>query len=250
MLERNLGYLYAVKNGANLILDTDDDNFPKADFAMDLSLNIEGRYIENNDWINIYSHFSKDNIWPRGLPLDHIKNKGEIQKIGHKEECHIQQFLADKDPDVDAIFRLVFDHESSFLKSDPVILGNNTWTPFNSQNTIFFEKCFPLLYLPSFVSFRMTDIWRSFVALAVRKVNPFSISFMNATVDQYRNEHDLMRDFEDEICGYLENKNIKATLLNSLEKINESIPMSTAVKVCIKALIDTKYYEKRRTRFI
>jgi hypothetical protein len=35
--------------------------------------------------------------------------------------------------------------------------------------TLFARKAFPLLYLPCDVSFRMTDIWPSFVVLVVPK---------------------------------------------------------------------------------
>ena len=194
-----------------LVLDTDDDNFPKINFGNNISLSVKGRYVHSKSWINIYSYFSNENIWPRGLPLDYIHEKGQIIHNDHKEKCHIQQFLADKDPDVDAIYRLIFKKDLSFKNSSPIILSNQTWTPFNSQNTMFFKKCFPLLYLPSFVSFRMTDIWRSFIAQAVRMVIPFSISFMNSTVDQYRNEHDLMKDFDDEALGILIMRKLEST---------------------------------------
>ena len=84
--------------------------------------------------------------------------------------------LANKDPDVDAIFRLLFKGEYSFDEKKPIILNEDAWTPLNSQNTVFYKKCFPLLYLPCHVSFRMTDIWRSFFIMAMRKLHPFNIS--------------------------------------------------------------------------
>ncbi len=52
----------------------------------------------------------------------------------------------------------------------------------------------------------MTDIWRSFVAQRVAWENGWSVLFRSPDVVQERNEHNLMRDFSDEIPGYLHNR--------------------------------------------
>ena len=75
----------------------------------------------------------------------------------------------------------------------PVALGRGSWCPFNSQNTAWWPDAFPLLYLPSFCSFRMTDIWRSLVAQRIAAENGWWILFHEPTVRQERNEHNLMR---------------------------------------------------------
>jgi hypothetical protein len=72
--------------------------------------------------------------------------------------------LADENPDVDAIYRLTLPLPIIFNKANNVALGNNSFCPFYSQNRTWFKEAFPLLYLSSHCSFRMTDIWRSFVA--------------------------------------------------------------------------------------
>ena len=62
----------------------------------------------------------------------------------------------------------------------------------------------------------MTDIWRSFgIKSALWKQNS-SLAFLNATVKQVRNEHNLMAEFEDEVSGYLLNNKIKTILENVL----------------------------------
>ena len=48
----------------------------------------------------------------------------------------------------------------------------------------------------------MTDIWRSFVAQRILQENDWAVLFHAPTVSQERNEHDLMRDFADEVPGY------------------------------------------------
>ena len=51
-----------------------------------------------------------------------------------------------------------------FRRGPSLWLPPGTWCPFNSQTTWWWPEAYPLLYLPSHCSFRMTDIWRSFVA--------------------------------------------------------------------------------------
>jgi hypothetical protein len=58
----------------------------------------------------------------------------------------------------------------------------------------------------------MTDIWRSYVAQRIAWANGWSILFHEATVWQERNAHNLMKDFEDEIPGYLNNAKICSEL--------------------------------------
>ena len=68
------------------------------------------------------------------------------------------------------------------------------------------------MYLPSYCSFRMTDIWRSYVAQRIAWECGWSVLYHEPTVWQERNEHNLMKDFEDEIPGYTNNLNICKTL--------------------------------------
>ncbi|MGB8013699.1 MAG: STELLO glycosyltransferase family protein [Terriglobales bacterium] len=215
---KNLGYLYAIQHGAKLILETDDDNIAGPDFGGALLPAVTGAPLSHPGWVNIYKYFSDELIWPRGLPLTEI---GSAPPLGAAETatCPIQSYLADDDPDVDAIYRLLYKRPTRFARRPPVILNAGTWCPFNSQNTVFFEPAFPLLYLPCFVSIRMTDIWRSFVAQAALWKQGYKLSFHGPTVKQVRNDHNLMRDFADEIPGYLENDRIAATLLRALDEI-------------------------------
>ena len=64
----------------------------------------------------------------------------------------------------------------------------------------------------------MTDIWRSFVAQAGLWSQGHRLAFRNATVVQERNEHNLMKDFRDEVDGYLNNESIAECLSAVLER--------------------------------
>lgn len=90
----------------------------------------------------------------------------------------------------------------------------DVWCPFNSQTTWWFPAACPLMYLPSFCTFRMTGIWRSFVAQRCLWAMGSALTFHQAEVIQQRNVHNLLKDFEDEVPGYLRNESICEILEN------------------------------------
>lgn len=211
---KNLGYLLAIQNGCTELMETDDDNLPKPDFWNTPLKQVNGHIFENKGWVNVYHYFTKNFIWPRGFPLEELQKKqSELSSLQQKTvECPIQQGLADDNPDVDAIYRLTYPLPIQFEINANLALGRNAWSPFNSQNTYWFREAFALLYLPSFCSFRMTDIWRSYVAQRIAWECNWSILYHSPTVWQERNDHNLMKDFEDEIPGYSNNFRICAEL--------------------------------------
>ena len=233
---KNVGYLVAIRNGADVLIETDDDNFPKEGFWDPRQRSVRAAIADSTDWVNVYAYFSASEIWPRGLPLDKIRVPVPALDRDREVTCPIQQGLADDNPDVDAIYRLVRPLPLQFDRRDPVAL-TGAWCPFNSQNTTFFREAFPLLYLPYYCSFRMTDIWRSFVAQRIAFANRWGILFHNATVYQERNAHDLMRDFADEVPGYLNNSAIRKALLDlPLREGVEHIP--DAMRACYRTLVE------------
>ena len=211
---KNIGYLIAMKRGANVIYDTDDDNKPMHNFFY-YKKKSKVLTIGKSKWINIYSLFSNNLIWPRGFPLDEIKKNKGYKKLKKKVTCPINQRLVDNDPDVDSIYRLIKKIPISFYKKEDIALEKYSWCPFNSQNTVWDKEAFSLMYLPSYTTFRMSDIWRSLIAQRICWENNWRILFSKSTAIQLRNNHNLMSDFKDEIPGYLQNKNI----VNYLEQL-------------------------------
>lgn len=208
---KNIGYIIAMQRGTEELVETDDDNLPRTEFWNGHNRTVSAYDIQNQGWVNVYHYFSDKFIWPRGLPLEELqKQLPKIETFEMKDVlCPIQQGLADENPDVDAVYRLTYPLPLDFTKGAAnVALGKDAWCPFNSQNTYWFKEAFPLLYLPAYCSFRMTDIWRSYVAQRIAWANGWSILFHESTVWQERNEHNLLKDFEDEIPGYLNNAKI------------------------------------------
>jgi hypothetical protein len=212
---KNIAYLEAIARGAQVIVETDDDNFPRETFWLPRESTIACRPVDHDGWVNVYGYFSETFIYPRGLPLDHARNTPPAPAAMEEIECPLQQGLADANPDVDAVYRMLFPLPFEFdADVEPVALRDGAWCPFNSQNTTFFRKIFPLLYLPAHCSFRMTDIWRSFVAQRVLHHLGYPVLFHGCTVWQERNEHSLHHDFCDEVSGYVNNNAIRTALMN------------------------------------
>lgn len=235
---KNIGYLLAMQQDAEVIIDTDDDNLPYDSFWDERRLEQKVRFYDKRGWLNVYKLYSKANIWPRGLPLDEILvPTPNLEDLPEEVlSCPIQQGLANENPDVDAIFRLSQMLPQNFKAAEPVALKPGAWCPFNSQNTTWFPKAFPLLYLPAYCSFRMTDIWRSFVAQRIAAVNGWAILFHKATVWQERNEHNLMRDFGEEVPGYLNNAKIR-NLLEALPLTPGTDAICNNLRQCYQCLI-------------
>lgn len=199
-----LGYLKAIQDGTDIIIDTDDDNIPKENWGFP-EFEDKFDYIPGDKgFINIYQLYTQQNIWARGLPLNLITKQFGLEKDLLKQDCKVGvwQGLADEDPDVDAIYRLTSDKPCNFENRAPIVLGKGTISPFNSQNTMFRKELFPLLYLPTYVTFRFTDILRGLIAQPIMWLYDYHLGFSNATVIQKRNPHDYMKDFISEIPMY------------------------------------------------
>lgn len=221
-----IGYLQAIQNGAVMIVDTDDDNIPKEDWLFPA---FEGRFAatpENKGFINIYKLYTNQHIWPRGLPLQFVLDpNAQVSSAALSEQelrVGVWQGLADEDPDVDAIYRLVSNEVCYFDKKAPCVLGKGTITPYNSQNTAYRRELFPLLYLPTYVTFRFTDILRGLVAQPIMWKHGYHLGFLHATVVQKRNPHNYMKDFESEVPMFLHAEKV-IELVSSVVTEAESI---------------------------
>ena len=129
--------------------------------------------------------------------------------------------------------------EFLFDRRDSIHLGPGNWCPFNTQSTWWWPEAYPLLYIPSSCSFRMCDIWRGFVAQKCLWQTGQGIIFHAPEVKQNRNQHNLFRDFEDEIDGYLSNEKIRKTL-DAL--VFDSNNMNHNLLSCYEALVEGGFF--------
>ncbi len=201
---KNIGYLYAIANGAEIIAESDDDNIPKEGWGGDIDFSLKDVEIYDNvKFFNAYEEFSDSFIWPRGFPLENVLTSYEKRSSRQKANIGVWQQLSDDESDVDAIYRLTRNQPVQFKDRDNFALAKNVYCPFNSQNTFWTREAFPFMYLPKSVTFRFTDILRGYVTQRLLWEENLLLGFGGASVRQDRNKHDLMQDFRDEIPMYL-----------------------------------------------
>jgi len=216
---KNMGYLWAAHKGYECIIETDDDNIPYEDWteksvSPELAPATSHFLVGGPKAVNLYRLFTEKHIWPRGLPLSRVLDQDShhhaqpVAANGFFDDVSIIQGLADGDPDVDAIFRLTAKESLSpvmFAKTGAYYkLGATQYCPGNTQNTVWRRRAdFPLLYVPSYVSFRFCDILTMYIAQAFVRSAGRSMVFQGATVFQDRNPHDYFKDYLQECEMYV-----------------------------------------------
>ena len=76
---KNLGYLVAIADGATCLYETDDDNAPlPGDGWKPRALHTPAQKVQPRKWMNVYRLFTDGLIWPRGFPLQLIRDPAEV----------------------------------------------------------------------------------------------------------------------------------------------------------------------------
>ena len=194
-------------------------------------------------YINIlYTLYIDTPSWPRGLPLSHIKPSSYIAHSGSHHsyatggkyihtiygrpkiislparKIGIVQSLANTDPDVDAIYRLLMPIPFNFTSKIPHILStqgavpshdikllkvpDRAYAPYNAQATLHSYSALWSLLLPVTVHGRVSDIWRGYIYQRLAKDLGLGLLFASPAVTQVRNVHNYLADFDSEQALY------------------------------------------------
>lgn len=197
---RNLAYVEAYKQGAEIIASVDDDNIPLPGWGRNILLGNEVSATKftplKHAVFDPLSATSYKNLWHRGYPISLLQGKNDRAAETSSIVADVQADFWNGDPDVDAICRLEHNPECDFSR-DTFPFFSDAPSPFNSQNTFFTRKSIRDFFLFPFVG-RMDDIWGSYYCQS----QGHRVVYSAPTVYQARNEHDLMIDFSKEINGY------------------------------------------------
>ena len=221
---KNYGYLVAADMGCEWISETDDDN---RIFESFWEFQLPKKSIKNtsaSQWVNIYSAFGFGEYWHRGIPIHEVKNSNMLSSAltSATGEIACIQGLADGDPDIDAICRMLYKPVSEFSRDESFILEPGFYSPTNSQLTRWNTKMtLPLLYLPSTVPWRVSDIWRGLIAQRYFAISNLRTQFRGGLGYQERNEHDLLKDFVDELEVHL-STHLILEILESIDTADKS----------------------------
>lgn len=211
---KNLGFFYALSQGAEQIWDFDDDNalqntsiIPWDDIKKRESpisvVSCIDRFFNPNPISGSTNPFA----WPRGLPLDRIKYQDNCSvsmlQLPHTR-VGVYQSVADTDPDVDAIYRMSQPLPFYFKPVKPrfLALEQGTVSPYNAQATLHTKDALWASLLPMSVNGRVSDIWRSYIAQRLFKEIGLHVAFTPPFVAQVRNPHNYNKDFQAELPLY------------------------------------------------
>ena len=219
---RNIGFVYAYHQGADIVATVDDDNIPYDNWGDNLFVNqIKEIDSFSHNYYNVFdpiSATSHNDLWHRGYPIEYVPNKNNIEYKGKiYREVLIQADFWDGDPDIDALCRLSKKPIVKFEEFKP--FGSSQIAPFNSQNTFLSRKVLPYYAVLPHVG-RMDDIWGAYI---VQYYFPNSVIYSKATVYQDRNVQDLVTNLQNEVIGYRNTLN----LINDLENYYNYLPKET-----------------------
>lgn len=203
---RNIGFIEAYKLGAEIIATVDDDNIPYSNWAEQLYIGESDRFIDHYaslcGFFDPLSVVDQYGLRHRGFPLElWMSGTSDIYQFTTNNKILIQADLWDGDPDVDALCRKLYNPKNVFLtKAGKGIFTYTTtqYTPFNSQNTFFAREAIPYYMVIPHIG-RMDDIWGGYIAEYMLNTRPV---FHSPTVKQERNNHDVNKDFVNEVLGY------------------------------------------------
>ncbi|VDI74128.1 Hypothetical predicted protein [Mytilus galloprovincialis] len=218
---KNIGYIYAIQHKAKVIWDFDDDNGG----IVDLNDFKSAKYSTNcrkmdTNLFNPYPYFVKQHIrvWPRGFPLQSIKDRKtfpDICEIDKPNYIGVIQSLANGQADVDAIYRFTHDFPFNFTAERNIVLPKNKYAPFNAQATMWFPHAFMYMALPLSVNGRVSDIWRSYIADFFFHKTGLSLVFAKPYVNHQRTAHKIIADFNGESSLYEKSLQLVDLLSNS-----------------------------------
>ncbi len=233
---RNIALLRAIESNPDFILTIDDDNVPSEDY-FDLWYKVitepskktvvGTKDIGHPHWHNYLATTDAEiEIYPRGFPIPfRYKNSTKVvispQPIS-ASQIGIFQGITLGDPDIDAGTRIVYPKPTplSVVQEKNYCL-QNIWSPYNSQNTMFAKKVFPLAFMWSTAG-RSEDIYASYVWQQFLFNNNMYAHVGDAVNFSDRGKRNDLRDLALEIETYLKSHEV----WEEINKIKEKDALS------------------------
>jgi hypothetical protein len=161
-------YLMAIMNCAVVIYNTDDNNKLVGNSLVYSSETASPDIVQVSTDALTYNPYRLFNpslpvIWPRGLSLKYVKDiafdKAKMDRPDQEvaPACAVQQLLADNNPDVDAIYRLMQPLPMHFSHPQPTCyaMPSRTFVPYNAQAMLHHYSMFWGLLIPMTVHWRV-----------------------------------------------------------------------------------------------
>ena len=213
---RNVGFIMALRDGAETVISIDDDNLPVAGQDFVGGHSVTGREVEapevsaTSGWYNLFDaleHAPAVGVWPRGFPY-RLRGPDDVRTRPGRATVHVNAGLWLGDPDVDAITRIALHPAVTRMKLERGLLAPGTYSPVNTQNTAVHRQAiaayyYVLMHEPMHGSRlnRFGDIWSGYFVQKCAKALGHAVAFGAPAVEQVRNDHDLFVDLREEYWG-------------------------------------------------
>lgn len=226
MSRRNIAFLEALKDGADVIVAHDVDNYPTnddyfRDFERCFAQPLNGLMVGGYEWFD-----------PGSLLIPKVRHRGFPHGMPHMSKAvpvtgikvGVAAGLIIGNPDVDATTRLELKPDIGMvhvLGDVGVVVDKDTLTVFNTQSTAVIRELIPAWFLMPGVG-RMDDIYASMIVQRVARERDYHVHFGRPLAFQQRHDHNLIKDLRAEIDG-MENVKKLATLLDHMVLPGKSV---------------------------
>jgi hypothetical protein len=211
---RNIGYLMAVEEGADILVAVDDDNFVMEEdwYAGHAHLGQRRSHqtvSTSTGWFNSCSCMEYEpprTIYARGYPYHKrwIEHKETYTTSDGRVVLNGGMWL--REPDVDSLTRLSQPVCGVKVTKPCIMLARGIMAPINTQNTAFHRDTVPAFYfvpvgdpIGGVACDRYGDIWAGFFLKKVIDHLDDRITFGDPACDHRRNVHRLLQDLEVEM---------------------------------------------------
>ncbi|WP_136656375.1 hypothetical protein [Nitratireductor sp. XY-223] len=206
---RNLGFVLALDEGADIVATVDDDNIPYDHWGTGLLVGNTvpiRTYLTGDGCFDPIGVTEHAHLWHRGFPLQLLAGRDYTQYEIREIRVDVQADFWDGDPDIDAVCRMEHAPDIAFDERSFPFAADAT-SPFNSQNTFLTADALRRYFMVPFVG-RMDDIWAAYHLQSLG----YRVAYARSSVRQERNPQDLTRNMVDEFIGYERNAEMVAAI--------------------------------------
>jgi len=206
---RAIGFLQAVRVGADIVVTADDDNI-----ALDATYFQQFEMLVGSAFNGLEASASSGWVDPAWFLQPSVHHRGYPHQLWHPFEppaigsvvgarIGVAAGLWLGDPDIDAVTRIV--DRPTCMTTSPVadagfVVVPTCYSPFNSQNTAFIRDLLPVMLMLTPYG-RFDDIWCSYLAERVMRNHGWAVHYGKPYVWQQRSYHLLVRDLSVEMEG-------------------------------------------------
>jgi hypothetical protein len=220
---RNVGFLMAYRDGCDVIVAIDDDNYPKDQWSFLEGHSSVGQTISlptaigYNQWFNLCGMMeiicptmgTGGTVYARGFPYQ--KRDPQCSRVDvslSTGKVAVNAGLWSGDPDVDAATRLVTRCEARENFNQSLLLAPGTLMPINTQNTALIREAIPAYYyvkmghpVNGMKLDRFGDIFSGFFLQKCVEAMGHAVRVGSPVVDHRRSPHNLYKDLWHELSG-------------------------------------------------